>query len=193
MPEPMTARQRMLTAIRNEVPDRVPVAPDISNMVPTRLAGRGYFAVYVHEVPPLWQAYIDAVRYYGIDGWFTYGGVGFTTQDVSYSERWLHRDDEKMVKEVTVHTPAGDLTQQILYLCRQPPFTVKKLVEDIDRDWPAFRYLLGPIVVADATSVAEQRAALGELGVLGGSVPTPGFHIWRASAASASRSRLFAR
>lgn len=178
MPEPMTARQRMLAAIRNQIPDRVPVAPDISNMVPTRLTGRGYFAVYVHEDPPLWQAYIDAVKHYGIDGWFTYGGVAFTTQDVSSSERWLHRDEEKWVKEVTVHTPAGDLTQQILYSCRQPPFSVKRLVADIDRDWPAFRTLLGPIVAADASRVAEQRAALGELGVLGGNVPTPGFHIW---------------
>ena len=171
----MTARQRMLAAIRNQIPDRVPVAPDISNMVPTRLTGRGYFAVYVHEDPPLWQAYIDAVKHYGIDGWFTYGGVAFTTQDVSSSERWLHRDEEKWVKEVTVHTPAGDLTQQILYSCRQPPFLVKKLVADIDRDWPAFRYLLGPIVAADATRVVEQACGARELGVLEGMCRHRGF------------------
>ena len=178
MADMMTSRQRMLTAIRNEVSDRVPVAPDISNMVPTRLTGRGYFAVYIHEDPPLWQAYIDAVRYYGIDGWFTYGHVGLTTQDVSSSERWLHQDDEKWVKEVTIHTPAGDLVQEVLYSCRQPPFLIKKPIEDIDRDWPRFRYLLGPIVAADFSIAAVQRAALGELGVLGGNVPTPGFHIW---------------
>ncbi|MCU0521197.1 MAG: hypothetical protein MUF84_10955 [Anaerolineae bacterium] len=178
MAQAMTSRQRMLAAIRNEVPDRVPVAPDISNMVPTRLSGRGYFAVYIHEDPPLWQAYIDAVRYYGIDGWFTYGYVGLTTQDVSWSERWLHQDDEKRVKEVTIHTPAGELIQEVLYSCRQPPFLIRKPIEDIHRDWPRFRHLLGPIVDADFSRVAAQRSALGELGVLGGNVPTPGFHIW---------------
>ena len=30
----MNHRTRFLAALRNEVPDRVPVAPDISNMVP---------------------------------------------------------------------------------------------------------------------------------------------------------------
>ena len=178
MSDTLTSRQRMLAAIRNEVPDRVPVAPDISNMVPTRLTGRGYFAVYIHEDPPLWQAYIDAVMTYGIDGWFTYGGVELTTLDVSATERWISDTDEMKVKEVTIHTPAGDLVQEIAYSSRQPPFLIRKPIRDIDRDWPRFRYLLGPIVAADYRRTEAQRAALGELGVLGGNVPTPGFHIW---------------
>ena len=53
MPVTMTSRQRMLAAIRNEIPDRVPAAPDISNMVPTRLAGRGYFAVVTAPLPQI--------------------------------------------------------------------------------------------------------------------------------------------
>ncbi len=178
MPDTMTPRQRMLAAIRNEIPDRVPVAPDISNMVPTRLTGRGYFAVYIHEDPPLWQAYIDAVKYYGIDGWFTYGGVDLTTEGVSSTERWISDTDEMKVKEVTIRTPAGDLVQQIAYSSRQPPFLLQKPIRDIDRDWPRFKYLLGPIVAANYSLIEAQRAALGDLGVLGGSVPTPGFHIW---------------
>ena len=63
MSETMTSRQRMLAAIRNQKPDRVPVAPDISNMVPTRLTGRGYLSVYAHEDPPLWRAYIFTYLY----------------------------------------------------------------------------------------------------------------------------------
>jgi uroporphyrinogen decarboxylase len=173
-----TPRQRMLAAIRNEIPDRVPVAPDISNMVPTRLSGKGYFSVYIDQDPPLWQAYIDAVRYYGIDGWFTYGGVRFTTQDVSTSSRWLVEGDEKKVKEVTYHTPAGPLTEEILYPVDQPPMRVKRMVVDPQRDFPRFKYLLGPIVDASSAKVEEQRCALGEMGVLGVCTFTPGIHIW---------------
>ncbi len=36
----MTSRQRILTAMRREKPDHVPVIPDISNMVPCRLLGK---------------------------------------------------------------------------------------------------------------------------------------------------------
>ncbi len=59
---PMTSRERMIAAIRNQEPDRVPVAPDISNMVPCRLTGKPFWEIYYFQEPPLWQAYIDAVR-----------------------------------------------------------------------------------------------------------------------------------
>lgn len=35
----MTSKQRMRIAMRNAQPDCVPVAPDISNMLPCRLTG----------------------------------------------------------------------------------------------------------------------------------------------------------
>ena len=174
----LTSRGRMLTAIRNQIPDRVPVAPDISNMVPTRLSGRGYFNVYVHEDPPLWRAYIDAVKYYGMDGWFTYAGLDFATLDVETSERWVLDTEEKKVRETIFNTPAGKLTEQTLFCADKPPIRVKKVVVDIDRDWPGLKCLLGPIVAADDSRIRRQRAELGELGVLGGYVGTPGLHSW---------------
>jgi len=64
----MTARERLLTVLRGEIPDRVPVCPDISNMVPARLTGKPFWDIYIHQDPPLWKAYIDAVKYFGIDG-----------------------------------------------------------------------------------------------------------------------------
>lgn len=75
--ETMTPRQRMLTAMRNGIPDRVPVAPDMSNMIPCRLTGKPFWDIYLYQDPPLWQAYIDAVNYFGIDGWiFSLDGFG---------------------------------------------------------------------------------------------------------------------
>jgi len=65
----MTSRERMLRALRNEQPDRIPAAPDISNMIPCRLTGRPFWHVYLYHDPPLWQAYMDAVAYFGMDGW----------------------------------------------------------------------------------------------------------------------------
>jgi len=65
----MTSRQRMLTAMMNGIPDRVPVAPDMSNMIPCRLTGKPFWDIYLYQDPPLWRAYMDAVRYFGTDGW----------------------------------------------------------------------------------------------------------------------------
>ncbi|MGB9618973.1 MAG: uroporphyrinogen decarboxylase family protein [Armatimonadota bacterium] len=65
----MTGRERMIVAMLNKQPDRVPVAPDISNMIPCRLTGKPFWDIYLFQDPPLWQAYIQAVRYFGFDGW----------------------------------------------------------------------------------------------------------------------------
>ena len=65
----MTSRERMLTAMWNKEPDMVPVAPDISNMIPCKLTGKPFWDIYLYKDPPIWKAYIDAVRYFGFDGW----------------------------------------------------------------------------------------------------------------------------
>ncbi len=65
----MTSKQRMLTAMRNRQPDMVPVAPDISNMIPCKLTGKPFWDIYLYQDPPLWKAYIDACKFFGFDGW----------------------------------------------------------------------------------------------------------------------------
>ncbi len=65
----MTPRERMLTAMKNGVPDHVPAAPDMSNMIPCRLTGKPFWDIYLFQDPPLWMAYINAVKHFGFDGW----------------------------------------------------------------------------------------------------------------------------
>ena len=68
----MTSKQRLLTTMHHGVPDRVPVSPDISNMIPARLTGKPFWDVYLYQDPPIWKAYVDAVKYFGIDGFLDY-------------------------------------------------------------------------------------------------------------------------
>lgn len=65
----MTSKERMILAMLNKQPDRVPVSPDMSNMIPCRLTGKPFWDIYLYNDPPLWRAYIEAVKYYGFDGW----------------------------------------------------------------------------------------------------------------------------
>ena len=68
----MTSKERMITAMWNRKPDMVPVSPDLSNMVPCRLTGKPFWEIYVNQNPPLWKAYVDAVKFFKMDGWFLY-------------------------------------------------------------------------------------------------------------------------
>ena len=48
----MTSRERLLTSLRRRVPDRAPVSPDVSNMMPARYTGKPFWEVYVNHDPP---------------------------------------------------------------------------------------------------------------------------------------------
>ena len=63
----MNSRERLLTVINGRVPDCVPVAPDFSNMIPAKMTGLPFWDLYLYKKPPIWEAYIDCAKFFGID------------------------------------------------------------------------------------------------------------------------------
>lgn len=63
----MTSRERLQIVMRGEIPDCVPVAPDFSNMIPARMTGLPFWDLYLYNDPPIWEAFIDAAKYFDID------------------------------------------------------------------------------------------------------------------------------
>jgi len=63
----MTHRERLQTVLRGDIPDCVPVAPDFSNMIPARRTGKPFWDLYLYNDPPIWEAYIETAKYFGID------------------------------------------------------------------------------------------------------------------------------
>ncbi len=63
----MTPRERLLTVLKGGIPDRVPVAPDFSNMIPCRLTGKPFWQHYLYNDPPAYEAYIAAAKHFNID------------------------------------------------------------------------------------------------------------------------------
>ena len=173
----LSPRERMLVAIRNQEPDVVPVAPDISNMIPARLTGKPFWQIYLHEDPPLWRAYVDAVRYFGIDGWFIYGKLEYRydRDPRAETERVVSREHGWIVTRTTVETPAGELWSEKTYYPDNPPTTTRKLIKDLKADYARLRYMFPIPDDYDATELAEQRRELGDSGVLGIGVSLPGF------------------
>ncbi len=95
----MTNRERLIKVMEGEIPDCVPVCPDISNMVPARLTGKPFWDIYLYQDPPLWKAYIDAVRYFDIDGGFELYEFGdlFSDREKKWEQKIIHRDKDRIV------------------------------------------------------------------------------------------------
>jgi uroporphyrinogen decarboxylase len=97
----MTSRERLLAVFNHRLPDRVPTTPDISNMVPCRLTGKPFWDIYLYQDPPLWKAYIDAVKKLGIDGFmesvFPLDFAHEIAPGPPWSEMIIYRDDNRII------------------------------------------------------------------------------------------------
>lgn len=146
-----TSRERLLAVLRGEIPDCVPVCPDISNMVPARLTGKPFWEIYVYQDPPLWKAYIDAIKYFDIDGGFELYQFGdlFDDLDEHWVDRIVHRGSERFVTQgfcletgewdryVRVHTADNPPATNVLPAKIGLP-AVPSAWEEIEgaREWP---------------------------------------------------------
>ena len=135
----MTSRERLLCVLRGDIPDCVPVCPDISNMVPARLTGKPFWDIYVYKNPPLWKAYIDAIKRFDIDGGFELYQFGdlFDDLDQKWIDKIVHRNKDgsfvtqefceetgEWKKHIRVHTadnpPAYDVLPEKIGLPAKP-------------------------------------------------------------------------
>lgn len=122
----MTSRERLLAVMRGEIPDCVPVCPDISNMVPCRLTGKPFWEIYAYQNPPLWKAYIDAVKYFDIDGGFELYSFGdlFGDEDPHWEERVVDRRPDGSFVTQYYHRERGEWSQYVtVYTADMPPAT----------------------------------------------------------------------
>jgi hypothetical protein len=181
----MTSRQRLLTAMRNETPDRVPVAPDISMYIPMRHSGctAQDFWMGTKTGIPHWQAYLDAADYYGLDAW-TAPVFGLPMLYEEAPIEWQHHSQidparDAMVSTATVRTPEGDLNQEsVCYRGDQASVTVK-LIKDLTTDFSRFKYLQPMPEALDLPTLETCRQACHQRGhAFGVTIPYPGFHTW---------------
>jgi uroporphyrinogen decarboxylase len=174
----MTNKERFLTAMTGGIPDRVPCAPDFSNMIPAKRTGKAFWDIYLHQDPPLWRAYLDTARYFGIDAWFWCAGLaGEPHPDVESSSEIVSRTEERMVERTTIRTPRGDLWTETTYYRADPPTQTRKLIKNPVEDIPKLEYLLAPPERYGRGDWDAQREAVGDLGIFGPWVGVPGLHM----------------
>lgn len=98
----MTSRERLFSTLNHQIPDCVPVAPDISNMIPAKRTGHPFWDVYLYNKIPLWKVYVDAVEYFGFDSLMD-GNIGVDFEDLGevgnneYSEFIISEQEDRIL------------------------------------------------------------------------------------------------
>ena len=183
----MTSRERMRVAMAGGQPDCVPVAPDTSNMIPCRLTGKPFWDIYLYQDPPPWQAYIDAVKHFGFDGWLHAVPIELACDRASRAEgaRWqeaiVARTNERIYTRRHARIDGRETwspTCTVYYIADSPtggvPLSTVGLPEGDPDAWedvePRTRY-------AGQEVYRASREQLGEAGVVGLAVGLPGLNV----------------
>lgn len=147
----MTSKERLMTAFRRQKPDHVPVCPDISVMVPSKLTGRPFYELFLDgrehngwTSATYSEAYVEAVKYFGMDGWYIYGGLKeIRPPDApEFVDHVLEVPEGKLVKRVCT-TPLGELSEDELYFAEDPPWREAKPIKDLKKDFARMKLWLG--------------------------------------------------
>ncbi len=125
----MTCRERLTKVMSGEIPDCVPVAPDISNMVPARLTGKPFWQLYLYQDPPIWVAYIEAAKYFGfdalMDGYARIELPGEEAPPSSWEPVIVFQNEERIIvrsydRETPEHARAWSSTVSVFYKADSP-------------------------------------------------------------------------
>jgi len=97
----MTSRERLQIVLKGEIPDCVPVAPDFSNMIPARRTGKPFWQLYLYNDPPIWEAYMEAAKFFDIDsmmdGYFPLTFPEEVVQEAEWESFIVFRSAERIV------------------------------------------------------------------------------------------------
>ncbi len=179
----MTRKERLLTTFRGGKADHVPACPDISVMVPARLTKRPFYELFLDgrehngwTSATYSEAYVEAVKYFGIDGWYIYGGLKEkrAPDAPEFTETVESRPEGKLVSRIC-RTPLGELTEKEMFFADEPPWREEKPVKDLRRDFPRLKAYIGSGPYAWDTEYKDSHR-IGDLGVYVGMVPV--FQDW---------------
>ena len=179
----MTSKERLLTAMRLETPDHVPVSPDISVMVPDRLTGRPLYEIHLDGRDHYgWtsathaEAYIEAVKYFGMDGFYMYGGIKEIRAPGApeMTEEIVDVEKGKRVYR-TCHTDLGELSEQEMFYADEPPWREAKPIKDLKTDFAKMKRVMGEDKWKYEHEFSDYDR-IGDLGVYLGMIPV--FQDW---------------
>lgn len=179
----MTSKERLLIALKGGKPDHVPVSPDISVMVPDRLDGRPFYEIHLDGREHYgWtsathgEVYVDAVKYFGMDGFYMYGGLKeIRSPDApQFSSEVIDVPEGKLVRRIC-QTAKGPLTEEELYFADEAPWRQQKPVKDLETDFERLQLWMG-LGNWKYEKQYFDKDVIGDLGVYLGMIPV--FQDW---------------
>ncbi|NJD03186.1 MAG: hypothetical protein FIA99_11490 [Ruminiclostridium sp.] len=144
-------------------------------MIPCRLQKRPFWEIYVFNNPPLWKALFEAFEYFDCDGYYDECQIDFKAKDNVLKERiYLLRKNDRYIEKLIYKTTAGNMTETVVYPEYDAPTKVEKVVKNFIEDFEKYKLFYPDICSYDASVFNIQKEEMGNRGVIGKYVGSPG-------------------
>ncbi len=169
----MTSKERITTAMKCGIPDRVPICLGMSEMVPVKYFGNDYIEFFVKNPVPLWKARVETEydRFHG-DA-FLHLGPGASPNDSELTRKVTRETADEIYYTLTYNTPAGKLSGEYHISRNSPPSRITPFVSDPETEMPKVRELLKHPDTKDLSGIPAAYDAIGGRAHAGLWIPTP--------------------
>lgn len=156
----MTGRERMLAAYRRQVPDRVPVSPELWYDIPLAVTGVSFEEVALGSYP-LWRIQLAAHRRFGTDAWIV-GFPGALAGSPPAATATLRVAPDELEIRTSWRTSSGTLVRRTRNTPGYYDWAIESPVKDLRRDLHGWC----EVALADprTADLADLRAAIAGTG-----------------------------
>jgi hypothetical protein len=173
----MTYRDRITAAFRGEQPDRVPVSPELWDVIPIRVSGRPFweFSATSYGRTPLWRAQLEAYRYFDCEAWVPVEPGPSARQQAQVQARSAmeaQADGSQRIRTEVRYRAAGRELQAVKLSCFDYDlWNLQAPVRELERDLPVIEgvFFEDPAEL-DYSPIREAREATADAGICEGIV-----------------------
>ncbi|MBU4450159.1 MAG: hypothetical protein KKE35_02575 [Actinobacteria bacterium] len=137
----MTSRERITKAFRNEIPDRVPVSPELWDVIPIRVSGRPFYEVGGTSFAkiPLWKAQLDAYQFFDCEAWIPVEPGITERQKKMVDVNSFFVNPDLIQTEIVYKTSKGNMKEVKHSVFDYDLWSIERLVKNLFEDMPKLK------------------------------------------------------
>ncbi len=169
----MTPKERITTAFANGRPDRVPVSPELWDVIPLKVSGRPFWEVggTCFSKVPLWQLQLEAYQYFDCEAWIPVEPGISEVQKIMLDISSVFKNPDLIVTETVYKNSKGSLHETRHSVFDYDLWPVERPVKDLLKDWPVIEdYFFSDPSKLDYGAIEQAYSRTGDYGICEGIV-----------------------
>jgi hypothetical protein len=169
----MTPKERITLAFQNKKPDRVPVSPELWDVIPIKVSGRPFYEFSATSFGkfPLWKAQLEAYKFFECEAWIPVEPGPSERQKSIVSANSYFINPDLIQTDIIYKTSKGNLKEVKHSVFDYDMWSLKRPIENLFTDMPKYEeYFFDDPSNLDYETINEAYKETGNYGICEGIV-----------------------